>query len=417
MTATSEEMPSSNMANRSNEMAQRDVELAALRDTVITVDRPPIGAQGNGVSDAVGELHTATKEVHPSEAQKIRRLIFRTLLIVGLVIVAWCAIRYVPTLAAFVLMLIMSYAGVRSVVRRARKARWLSRWDVVRFVRGMRKSFAASPVALTLYAACFGMASIAASVLMWTQSPLVFTLFGVAVGVLLCVATFIDWYARLRYVLSITVIRQSAKLAVAFLAATTVFLSTVIAKQLTHSIAQADPASMPEFVRLVSAFVFPFALSAVLSATLSFVMIAQYVVLLAGMFVTLPIKYAIAGFSPPMRSQLVGIGYRVLYGRRPSNNRPWWDQLVDGVQHFLRPVGTGAIAGLVIFLGLGVVDLAGHVPEKYLQALLIKTEYRSPHLCENVLTSAHVAYLQDGYVSVATPQSEGHKFSIEKCHK
>ena len=237
-------MPSSNPANRANEMAQRDVELAALSDKGITTDQP-LEVQGISVSDTVGELHAAPKEFPPSELQKIRQLIFRTLLIIGLVIVVWGAIRYVPTLAVFALMALMSYAGVRSVVRRAREARWLSRWDVVRFVRGMRKSFVASPVALTLYAACFGMASIAASVLMWTQSPLVFAMFGVAVGVVLCVATFIDWYARLRYVLSITVIRQSAKLVVAFLASTTVFLSTVIAKQLTHSIAQADPASMP----------------------------------------------------------------------------------------------------------------------------------------------------------------------------
>lgn len=349
--------------------------------------------------------------------QRIWELIFRTLLVVGLLIVVWGAIRYVPNLAASVFMALVSYAGVRSVIRRARKARWPSRWDVVRFVRGMRKSIAASPVALTLYAACFGLSSIAASILMWTQSHLVFALFGIAIGVVLCVATFIDWYARLRYVLSIAVVRQTAKLLVAFLAATTVFMSTVIAKQLTHGIAQADPASMPEFVRLVSAFVFPFALSAVLSASLSLVMIAQYVVLLAGILVTTPIKYTVACFSPPMRTRLAGIGYRVLCGKRPSTNQPWWDQLVDGVQHFLRPVGTGAIAGLVIVLGLVVVDLAGHIPEKYLQALLVMTEYRNPHLCENVLATAHVAYLQDGYVSVAVRQSEGYKFSVQKCHK
>jgi hypothetical protein len=409
-------MPSSNLPSRSNEMAQRNEEHSSLSDAGISADQS-LDAQGIGVSDGFGELHAAPKEFPPSELQKIRQLIFRTFLIVGLVIVAWCAFRYMPTLAVSALMALMSYAGALSVVRRARKARWLSRWDVVRFVRGIRKSFAASPVALTLYAACFGMATIAVSVLIWTQSPLVFALFGVAVGVVLCVATFVDWYARLRYVLSISVIRQSAKLVVAFLAATTVFLSTVIAKQLTHSIALADPASMPEFVRLISAFVFPFALSAVLSATLSFVMITQYVVLLAGMFITMPIKYTVVCFSPPMRTRLVGIGYRVLHGRRPSNNRPWWDQLVDGVQHFLRPVGTGAIAGFVIFLGVVVVDLAGHIPGKYLQAVLVKTEYRSPHLCENILASAHVAYLQDGYVSVATPQSEGYKFSVEKCHK
>ncbi len=109
-------MPSSNLTNRSKEMAQKDVELAALSDTGITADQP-LEVQGIGVSDAVGELHAAPKELPPSELQKIRQLIFRTLLIVGIVIVVWGAIRYAPTLAVFALMALMSYAGVRSVVR------------------------------------------------------------------------------------------------------------------------------------------------------------------------------------------------------------------------------------------------------------------------------------------------------------
>ncbi|MDH1291435.1 hypothetical protein N5C43_09220 [Comamonas terrigena] len=192
----------------------------------------------------------------------------------------------------------MSYAGFRSVIRRARKVRWLSLWAIARFVRGMRKSFTASPFALTLYAACFGMVPTSTSILMLTQSPLIFSFFGFITGVLLCVATFIDWYTRLRYVLSIAVIRQSTKFVVAFLATTTVFLSTVIAKQLTHSISQADPASMPEFVRFISAFVFPFALSAVLSATLSLVMIAQYVALFIGISASIPIAHMAFYFSP-----------------------------------------------------------------------------------------------------------------------
>ncbi len=344
-------------------------------------------------------------------------MIFRTFLIIGSIITLLLSIRYAPTLAMSTLMALMSYAGFRSVIRRAREAQWLSLRDIMRFVRGMRKSFTASPVALTLYAACFGIASISTGILMWTQSPLVFSFFGITAGVVLCVATFIDWYARLRYILSIAVIRKSIKLVVAFLATTTVFLSTVMAKQLTHSISQADPTSMPEFVRLISAFVFPFALSAVLSATLSLVMIMQYIALFIGISVSIPITYAASSFSPQMRNKLAGISYRVLHGKRPLNNRAWWDKFVDGVQHFFRPIGTGAIAGLVIFLGMAVINLAEHIPKKYMKALLVNTEYRNPHLCENVLASAHVTYLQDGYVSVATSSSEGYKFSVEKCHK
>ena len=260
------------------------------------------------------------------------------------------------------------------------------------------------------------MAALAGGTLVLTQSPVVFTLFGVAIGVVLSVATICDWYARLKYVLSISALRQFVKLVVAFLATATVFLSAVIAKQLTHSITLADPASMPEFVRLVSTFVFPFAFSAVLSVALSVLMISQYLVLLVGMIIAIPTRYSLAIFSP-RRGNLNGIGYRILNGRRPLKSRPCWDRIVDGVQHFLRPVGTGAVAALVLLLGNAVINLTGLIPDKYVQTLLVKTEYRNPHLCENVMMSAHIVYLPGGYVSVATRNLDGYKFSVEKCHK
>jgi len=399
-----------------SQVTRREAKIPAPHDTGITsnqqINTPVVKA-----NEDVQEVHAASKVLPSYSFQNVRPLLVRALLSIVIFVLVLVAIRYTPTLAVFALTTLMSYGGARSIARRAREASWLSRWSVVRFVRGMRKAFGTSPVALTLYAVCFLLASIAGGLLVLTQSPVVFTLFGVAIGVVLCAATSLDWYTRLKYILSISVIKLSAKLVFAFLVATTVFVSTVIAKQLTHSIALADPSSMPEFVRLASAFVFPFALSAILSLTLSVFMFAQYLVLFAGLVITMPIRYAVASFSPPMRTQLVGIGYRVLNGRRPQTSRPWWDHLVDGVQHFLRPVGTGAIAAMVILLGIFTLEIAGKIPEQYMQKLLVKTEYRTPHLCENVLASANVAYLQDGYVSVATPQSEGYKFSVEKCHK
>ena len=174
---------------------------------------------------------------------------------------------------------------------------------------------------------------------------------------------------------------------------------------------------MPEFVRLASAFIFPFALSVVLSTTLTVLMIAQYVILLIGVLVTIPTQNVAMFFSQPKQNQSKGLFHKLLYGKKRSKNQPWWGRLVDGVQHFLRPVGTGGVAIVVIFVAVSVLNLAGHIPKMYLQKLLVMTEYRNPHLCENIAPLIHVVYLQNGYVSVATPAVDGYKFSVEKCHK
>jgi hypothetical protein len=390
-------------------------EIAVLKSGK-TLDRL-LEAQGVDENEVVADFNAVRKEATQPNKPNAKQVITRVVIVIALLSIAGIAIQYTPMLVAFALTAFFSFAGIRSFLRRAQSARLASKWQLMRFVRQIRRSFGASPAALALYAACFGTAGIAMSLLILTKSPSVFAVFASIVGVLLCIATFLDWYVRLKYILSIEIVRQSAKLVVVFLATTTAFFSTVLAKQLTHSLAQADPSSMPEFVRLVSAFVFPFALSAVLSVALTLVMIAQYAALLVGLLVTTPVKYMVASTLPSMRARLDGILYRILNGKKPPKHRPWGESLVDGVQHFLRPIGTGAIAGLVIILGLAVAGLAGHIPGKYLQALLVKTEYRSPHLCENVPPFGQIAYLQDGYVSVATPQDEGYIFSVTKCHK
>lgn len=384
-------------------MTQRNIEHSVLDDTTITADKP-----ARAPSAKLSEVVKVTANFQKKSS--VFGYVLFGMMFLGLLLGS-------PILVCLSFMTLLTYGGALGVVRRLQDVRWLSRWRLVRFSRGIRKSFVASPVSLALYAICFFLAALTGSTLVLTQSPLVITLYGVSIGIVLSAATFLDWYARLKYVLSISIAKQVVKWIVAFLATITVFLSTVIAKQLTHSIAQADPASMPEFVRLVSAFVFPFALSAVISASLTALMVAQYLVLFVGLSLAMPLKVAVSSFSPSIRKHWGEIGYRVLNGKRPLNSRPRWGQLINGVQHFFRPVGTGAIAALVSLLGIYSVNLAGHIPKKYMQALLVMTEYRAPHLCENVLDSKYVAYLQDGYVSVATPLAEGYKFSVEKCHK
>jgi hypothetical protein len=327
------------------------------------------------------------------------------------------ASKYTPLLVVFLLMALLSYAGFVSAMHLARQAKWLSKWEIVRAMRSVRKAVNASPVALVFYALCLGLTSITVCIFIVTESVFIFSILGILIGIVLCVATLLDWYARLHFVVTIKPIRRFAKWGLAFLSATTIFVSTVVAKQLTNSISLVDPSSMPEFVRIASAFIFPFALSVVLLTTLTILMIAQYVILLIGVLVTIPTQNVAMLLSQPKQNQSKELVYKLLYGKKRSKNQPWWGRLVDGVQHFLRPVGTWGVAIVVIFFGVSVLNLAGHIPKKYLQQLLVMTEYRNPHLCENIAPLIHVVYLQNGYVSVATPDVDGYKFSVEKCHK
>jgi hypothetical protein len=341
--------------------------------------------------------------------------VLRPLCVIALLFSAAILLRFFPRLMGFAVILVICYAGIRNFLHRVQTANWLSKWALIRFVRRIRKSFGTSPTALALYAGCFALSCVTllTAVAQYKYVALFSTFL---TGILLCVATALDWYVRLKYVLSSAMMRKIAKIVIGFLATATVFFSTVLAKQLTHSIAQADPSSLPEFVRIVSAFVFPFALSAVISVSLTLVMIVQYAVLLIGLFFITSSQHLANFFSTRWRAQLRGITYRIVNGKKPPIKRAWWEITANGVQFFLRPVGSGAFAALIICLGLSAAELAGHIPSNYLQIMLVKTEYRHPHLCENVSSSSSVAYLQDGYVSVATKGSDGYVFSTVKCH-
>ena len=336
---------------------------------------------------------------------------------IGIFIAVCSAIRYALDVAIVGLSVSMSYAVGRGAIRRAREVQWFSPEDIERFSSGMRHAFGAPPLAVTLYAAFLGLDLLAVSIFLLTKSDWFFISISAVAGIMLCAATFVDWFMRLRYVFSFAPVRKSAMWILGFFATTAILFSTVVAKQLTHGIAHVDPASMPEFVNLVTAFVFPFALSAVMSAVLTFLMVSQYVAL----FIITCAKWTPnGGFTmvlPAGHKRLLGAGHEDLDGKNVPASQPWWNKLIDGLHHILRPMGTGVIAFLVISGGVFVANFAKSIPQGWLQSALVSIEYRRPHLCENILATVPIAYLQGGYVSMATPEGNGYNFSVEKCHK
>jgi hypothetical protein len=338
------------------------------------------------------------------------------LAIVVLFLLALVALaKFSPELVLVLIGLLFLYAGIVVAFRQARSVRWFSKWGWIRRVRKIRRAFTAPPLALALYAVCFTLAGLACIALVLTKSPIVFSVINAFCGFTLCLATLVDWHQRLKHMLSTGWVKRLAKLGLVFLATATVFLSLILAKQVTSSIAQVDPAAMPEFVRFLSTLLYPFALAIVVSLTLSIIMLVQYLFLMIGMLFRIPATYLAGLFSFKTRKKLEVLSYRIFYGKRPPIDRTFWDRLMNGSQHIFRPLGTGVIAVAIAFLGQFIIGLAAQVPDRAFKSVLVAVEYRRDHSCDNVSKTSPVAYLQDGYVSVATASLDGVRFSVQKC--
>ena len=235
-------------------------------------------------------------------------------------------------------------------------------------------------------------------------------------GVVLCAATIVDWYTRLKYLLESKLAKRAIIAIVGFLGTTTIFTSNVIANHLAFTVSQADPAKMPEFVRLASAVVYPFSLALVVSGFLVLIMLMQSVVIMLLAWTTTLARNLGGATRPQFRKKVKSMAYRLITGRRPPMNRPWWDKLAGTFQFVLRPIGTGALAIFVVMAGVAIARVGSFIPMPYIQEALVRTQYHSSHKCENVDKAAFIAFQDDGYVSVAVKSEGQYKFDNLKCH-
>ncbi len=346
--------------------------------------------------------------------ENLRQILGLTIVVLFLLALVALA-KFSPELVVVLIGVLFLYAGSVVAFRQGKSVRWFSKWVWIRRARKIRRAFIAPPLALALYAVCFALAGLACIALALTKSPIVFSGINALCGFTLCLATLVDWHQRLKHMLLTGWVKWLAKAGFAFLATATIFVSTILAKQATSSLAQVDPAAMPEFVRLLSTLLYPFALAIVVSLTLSTIMLVQYLFLMISILFRIPASYLAGLFSSQTRKKLQILSYRIFYGKRPPIDRTFWDRLMDGSQHVFRPLGTGVIAVAVAFMSHLIIGLADQVPDRVFKSLLVAVEYRREHSCDNILKTSHVAYLQDGYVSVATSSVDGVKFSVQKC--
>ncbi|WP_157786936.1 hypothetical protein [Herbaspirillum rubrisubalbicans] len=336
------------------------------------------------------------------------------IVVAALFALAFIARRF-PALLLFPLVAAMAYGAYRQFIAQAAQIGWVSKWSSLRTLRKMRKAYLASPMALFLYT---GSIALGLTGFLTSQLPAVYISlpFFTLSGILLCVATIVDWYDRLKYVLVSKWAKRIVGAIFSFLGATTVIVSNIVANHLVHFIAQADAARMPEFVRAASAFIYPFALAVVVSLVLVIVTSFQFLGLFAGGIASSTLR-ASAMVVSNNQSAADHLMYRLINGKRPAKSRVWWQIFPSGLEVIGRPIGTGSLAVLAGLAASGIFMVAGAASAPYLQRALVMAEYHTPHLCENVRNDAAVAYQDDGYVSVALKNGAGYIFTQEKCHK
>ncbi|WP_295751646.1 hypothetical protein [Undibacterium sp.] len=344
------------------------------------------------------------------------KMIFRLAGILAILYLVLLLTQAFPLAVSTVFLLIILYGACRNFVSQTRQAYLFSKWTMVRRIRKMRGTFLASPNAKALYSGCLAFGCVVPLVAQFS-SAYISMLFVAISGVFLCVGTIVDWYARLKYLLTSALAKRITFAILGFLGTVTIFLSNVIANHIVSHISKANPAYMPEFVRLASTLIYPFSFTVVISGSLVLVMTVQSIAMLIGVGFT-SIFSNLQMFAPPTFNKTVeNVVYRLIRGEKPPVSRRWWETRFGGFQHFIRPLGTGAIVVVVIFVAETTFKVAAYVPLPYLQRALVMTEYHTPHLCENADASALISFQDDGYVSVARKEGETYSFSITKCHK
>lgn len=193
-------------------------------------------------------------------------------------------------------------------------------------------------------------------------------------------------------------------------------ISLAIAKQVTHSLVNIDPKYFIEFVSITTFLVLPLTYLTVAAGLLGVYAVFQFVTVLAigvaDMFLA-PLQPVIGN---GIRTKIGLYWYRILNGHKPLNNViPKLGLFSPGkVALIASPMSKFA----VVLLASGLVEMATEIfpnIRSTMTDVLISLEYRAHHRCVNIAQDSLVAYMEDGWVSVAIKSEDSYKFDIVRC--
>jgi hypothetical protein len=325
--------------------------------------------------------------------------------------------KWFPRATVFCFLVVFTGLFALDVYHRIKLVRWVTVRPVIRWIRSIYKSLSPPPIASILYSVTFVVAGLSFFIFTIAREQFILSIAGGLQITLLCLATVCDWNARIKFAFRFHLTRSIFKWLLAFFATASIFIASWAAKQLIYSVSLADPSALSDSVRLMTVGMYPLALVLILLLIFNLYFLYQYISLLVFMVVSMTLRYIGMGFAPKLWKGWQILFFRLCNGKRPPESLPLWRLLSKNIHHVARLLGTVSMTGLIGMIWCGFSAVVQYVPVHWMHIGLVYTEYRHPHLCDNVASTSRIAFQADGYVSVATQLPTGYIFSLEKCHK
>lgn len=193
-------------------------------------------------------------------------------------------------------------------------------------------------------------------------------------------------------------------------------LSVVFAKQAVHEVLNIDPKYFSELVVIGAAIFLPLVF---LTAVAGFVAIYAFfqlwvfgLLILADTVLVHVKPFSDNGVLASVRMYW----YRIRNGRRPPGRVMAEAGLLPEHRITLIASALSKIAvAVILFKALGAVTQVLPDVRPYLARVVVELEYRTGSSCANIDPALPVAYMENGWVSVARREGENYRFEIETC--
>lgn len=194
-------------------------------------------------------------------------------------------------------------------------------------------------------------------------------------------------------------------------------ISLSMAKQATHALVQIDPKYLTEFVSVVTFIFIPIVYLSTAAVVLLLYAVLQFLVLFALAIGDMIFGQTqiFLGSGPKERLRLYF--YRIVHGRKPLGGKVPKAGFLPKAHISLLASPLSKLAFVMVLSPLLSNPVGAHSAIKpALETALLALEYRDSSRCLKFEASSLVAYMEDGWVSVAHKENGTYIFEVRKCN-
>lgn len=193
-------------------------------------------------------------------------------------------------------------------------------------------------------------------------------------------------------------------------------ISLSMAKQATHGLAQIDPKYLTEFVAVLTFLFIPVVYLHAAAAVLMVWATGQLLVLSVLAFGDMLLGQPLLLFASGWKKRLELRWYRLVHGHKPPGGVvPKAGMLPQA--HITLVASPLSKLAVVVVLSPLMQDPVEALPslKPAMASALVEMEYRSGSRCKDIGAAAKVAYMENGWVSVARGEKGNHVFDVVQC--